>query len=103
MGWEAVSVRNLAEAKALALYETKGIGAPACMARLANRGCNTLDIGNLHAQILAFSPLRLSESLLSTENWPPRAIPSMPPQNLRERIENLYAASSPSVSPHSTT
>ena len=57
-GLEATNVRSLAEAKALARYETKGIGAAACMTRLTNPRFNMLNMGDLH---LVF-PLSCSQS-----------------------------------------
>ena len=77
-GSEATNVRSLAEAKALARYETKGIGAAACMARLTNPSCDTIDMDELARQILMFSPLCMSKSLRNAKDWPtpPRAIPN---------------------------
>ena len=95
-GWGATNVRSLAEAKALAHYESKGLGAAACMARLTNPRCDTMEMGPLHDQILAFSPLRFSDSKKSAENWPTTPGSSTPrPWRTSEKGSSIYLTPRP--------
>ena len=55
MGWEAVYVRTVKEAKALTLLKSTGLGAADCMAGLVNPGGEAQEKARLHAQVLNFS------------------------------------------------
>ena len=51
-GWETTNVRTLEEARALARWEAKGLGASACMAALTNPGGDDIDMGRVHQAFL---------------------------------------------------